>query len=87
MKRTQIYIDLPTYYQTKRLAALRGQTISQLIRTTLKKTVKREKKQDLLALLDDFHKKYPTPPGTPRDLSTRLDYYLYHEPYLKHRKK
>lgn len=77
MKRTQVYIDLPTYQQAKAVANVSGQTLSDLIRASLVNRLKDKKLTNSLKLLADFSKKFKPLKGTPRDLSVNLDKYLY----------
>jgi len=94
MKRTQLYLDHETWQLARLQAQAEGTTLSDILRRSLKVYVEKKPKKhtkksrrEFLAWLDEFHKKSPAPPGTPTDLSTNLDYYLYHEPYLKGQKK
>ncbi len=77
MKRTQIYIDWETWRRAKATAALRGQTVSDLIRTTLTSTLKKEDTGDPLEGLSRLGKTFKWPKNTPKNLSTTLDTYLY----------
>ena len=83
MKRTQVYIDLPTYQQAKAVANLSGQTLSELIRVSLSNRLKDKKQINSLELLADFSKKFKPFKGTPRDLSINLNHYLYGTPKRK----
>ncbi len=77
MKRTQVYIDLPTYQKAKAAANLSGQTLSELIRAVLAQGIRPKKSVDPTGLLEEFYKKHRFPRHTPADLSTNLDKYLY----------
>lgn len=77
MKRTQIYIDRDLWRRVKAVAERRGQTISDLIRTTLTTTLNREDTGDSLEALYELGKTFKWPKNTPKNLSTTLDKYLY----------
>jgi len=77
MKRTEVYIDLPTYQKAKAVASLSGQTLSGLIRTSLSGRVNDKRMVNSLELLANLSKKFRPLKGTPRDLSANLDKYLY----------
>lgn len=77
MKRTQVYIDFPTYRKAKAVANLSGQTLSGLIRTSLAGRVNDKRVVNSLELVANLSKKFKPLPGTPRDLSVNLDKYLY----------
>ena len=77
MKRTQVYIDFPTYQKAKAIANLSGGTMSDLIRESLASRVNDKKLINSLELLANLSKKFKPLPGTPRDLSVNLDKYLY----------
>lgn len=83
MKRTQVYIDLPTYQQAKAVADVSGLTLSELIRRSLSSRLKDEKKGNSLELLTGFSKRFKPMRGTPTDLSVNLDHYLYGTPKRK----
>ena len=79
MKRTQVYIDIPTYQKAQTLARMRRKTLSQIVRDSLDKSLKEERseKYNSLELIAELSKKIKLPKNTPRDLSTNLDKYLY----------
>lgn len=83
MHRTQLYLD----DETRRLAIWQartmGSSVSEVIRLSVRHYVEkkpRTQKNDLQAWLDDFHKKFPTPPGSPTDISLEHDHYIYGTP-------
>lgn len=77
MKRTQVYIDLPTYQRTKAAAEAKGQTVSELIRASLAQEVAAKKTVEPEKLLEQFYRKHRFPKRTPKDLSANIDKYLY----------
>lgn len=77
MRRTQVYIDQPTYKKARLFARARGKTISELIRTSLIKSLEKERSANPLELINQFNRKYKSPIDTPKNLSTTLDKYLY----------
>lgn len=77
MKRTQIYIDIPTYRQAKAVAQASGKTISELIRTSLVRSLRTETTDNPLENILLLSKKIRFPKSTPKNLSTSLDRALY----------
>ena len=80
MKRTQLYIDQETYRLATVHAKMRGITISELVRQGLRTQIKQTLKENSLKKLVLFAEKFPDLPGTPTDMSTNLDHYLYGTP-------
>jgi hypothetical protein len=81
MKRTQVYIDLPTYHLAQAQAKLTGTSLSDLIRSSLKKQLgTKAANHDFLEGIKELNKKYPVPKNTPTDLSLEHDHYLYGTP-------
>ena len=80
MKRTQVYLDYETHKMALTLASQTRQTLSSLIRTSLKNHVKstpQMKNANPLVGLYRLGKRIKWPKNTPKDLSTNLDKYLY----------
>ncbi len=77
MNRTQIYIDVPTYERAKALAKASGQTVSELIRSSLSHTVQREANVNPLEQIAALGRRLRFPSKTPNNLSTTIDKYLY----------
>lgn len=77
MKRTQIYIDIPTYRQVKAMAEASGKTISELIRASLVASFGRETTINPLEHILLLSKKIRFPKRTPKNLSTNLDREIY----------
>lgn len=77
MKRTQLYIDLETYQLAVNYARKIGTTISELARNGLRAQIPRPIKTNTFTSLMNFAKKYPASEGTPTDISTNPDAYLY----------
>ena len=77
MKRTQIYIDIPTYRRAKALAQASGKTISELIRASLTASFRGETTINPLENILRLSKKILFPKNTPKNLSTDLDRELY----------
>lgn len=83
MKRTQLYIDPSTYSLAVLQAQKEGTSLSEIMRKSIKAYAKPEPKKNrrkFLQWLTDFHKKFPTPPGTPTDIAMEHDHYLYGTP-------
>lgn len=83
MTRTQLYLDPESRRLALWKAKLEGTTISEVVRRSIKNYAKPKPKKnprEFLAWLDEFNKKYPTPPSTPTDISEQLDHYLYGTP-------
>jgi len=75
MIRTQIYLPEETYTELKLAANSRKTNFSSLIRQAVEQLLAtREKKKK-----DWSHFIGACPPGGPRDLSSKIDYYLYGE--------
>ncbi|HLC93964.1 MAG TPA: CopG family transcriptional regulator [Patescibacteria group bacterium] len=80
MKRTQIYLPEELHYELGYLAKLQNSSISEIIRKTLKQSLKKQKgrKKSAYAFFDYLikqGKKYGK--NLPRDLSTRhTEYYI-----------
>ena len=84
MKRTQIYIDPETYARARAVAKSSGQTVSELIRTSLARFLpKTTKGENSLVKLEELSHKYTPKAHIPTDLSTNLDHYLYGVPKKK----
>lgn len=85
MIRTQVYLPDDLYRDLKLLSATSGMNFSELIREGAKVVVeKKTKKKRKFDLWKDFVGKGLK--GGPKDLSSKLDYYLYEEPYKKSQK-
>lgn len=83
MRRTQLYLDDETHRLAAWQARMIGSSVSEVIRLSIRHYVEkkpRRTKKELLDWLSDFHKKYPTPPGSPTDLALEHDHYLYGTP-------
>ena len=84
MIRTQVYFPEDLYNELKLLANVSRQKFSDLIREGAMLVIKRRtKKREGFDPWKDFIGKGR---GGPKDLSSRIDYYLYEEPY-KDKKK
>lgn len=77
MKRTQLYIDMETYQLALNYARRIGTTISELARIGLRTQLPGPVKTSTFTSLIQFAKKHPAPEGTPSDISTNPDAYLY----------
>lgn len=86
MKRTQVYLDIETHRLALALASQTGQTLSSLVRTSLKSHVKSTPKKNSLLEIAKLAKKINWPKNTPRDLSYNLDHYLYGTPKKPYKK-
>lgn len=86
MIRTQVYLPDDLHRDLKLLSATSGMNFSQLIREGVKVVVeKKTKKKRKFDAWKDFVGKGLK--GGGKDLSSRIDYYLYEEPYEKTQKK
>ena len=86
MKRTQIYLDMNTLIKARVLARNQGKTVSQIIRDALSEFISKKektKKYNSLEKIAKLSEEFPDPPGTPRDLSSNIDHYLYGTPKRK----
>lgn len=86
MKRTQIYLDMNTLIKARLLARNQGKTVSQIIRDALSEFISKKekpKKYNSLEMIAKLSEEFPDPPGTPRDLSSNIDHYLYGTPKRK----
>lgn len=77
MKRTQLYIDVETYQLAASYASRIGTTISDLTRIALRAHIPRVVKLKTHTAFANFAKKYPAPVGTPVNISSNPDEYLY----------
>lgn len=84
MTRTQLYLDPETRGLALWQAKLEGTSVSDIVRKSVKSYVKPKKKKmtnrDFVKWIEEFNKKYPTPPGMPTDLAMEHDHYLYGTP-------
>lgn len=81
MRRTQIYLPEEMYKQIKSRAKRQGLSMAKLMRQLLNQELNKNQRpyatgNDLLKLAEDFQIS-----GGPKDLSQRMNYYLYDEPY------
>lgn len=84
MIRTQVYLPDEQYKDLQMLVALGKGNFSQLIREGVDEVIKKKKGAKKVKKFDpwkDFIGKGPR--GGPKDLSSKIDYYLYVEPYEK----
>lgn len=86
MKRTQVYLPEELYNELKLLAATGEEKFSDLVREGVKEVIKKRKKKTKKF---DAWKKFigAGKGGEPKDLSSKIDYYLYVEPYKDKKKK
>src|SRR3989338_11690857 len=80
MIRTQVYLPEDLYQQLKLLAKQENTNFSQLIREGVNEVVDKKRKKrhigvDTLLALAQIGKNYQI--KTPRDLASKIDYYLY----------
>ncbi len=83
MIRTQVYLPEDLYQDLKLLAATGKKNFSELIREGVEVVVKRKgrkKKKFGEGFIGAIQ-------GGPKDLSSKIDYYLYEEPYKDRKKK
>lgn len=86
MKRTQLYIDYETYLLAQAIAKSTRTTISDLVRQSLRAHIKQTPTGNSLVAIAKFADEFPDLPGTPSDISTNLDHYLYGTPKRKGKK-
>lgn len=79
MKRTQIYLPENMHKELLRRARAERTSVSELIRKSVEKSVKKnmKPKKNFFKMLDELRFKGKGP----KDLSEKIDYYLYEEPY------
>ena len=80
MLRTQLYIPQPMHMQLTQLAMISGQPMAELVRQFIKDGLSRHKHTDYSgkqALRNIINLKLK---GGPKDLSVRMDHYLYDTP-------
>lgn len=80
MKRTQVYLDFPTYQLALTHARSTGTTLSHVIRTSLKSQIKSKTPKNSLLEIAKLAKTFKWPKNTPTDLSYNLDHYVYGTP-------
>lgn len=86
MIRTQVYIPDDLHRELKLLVAAGNNNFSTLIREGIELVVKKKtKKKRKFDAWKDFIGKGPK--GDPKNLSSKIDYYLYEKPYEKNWKK
>lgn len=83
-RRTQIYLDNEVYRDLKEIADRRDASISEVIRERIGKPARAQKPtHDARAILDEIYqlgKRMKWSKDTPRDLSERIDEFVYGAP-------
>lgn len=87
MVRTQVYIPDDKYNELQLMTAMGFGTFSELFREGIDEVIKKKRVKKIKDFdpWKDFIGKGPK--GGPRDVSSRIDYYLYVEPYENRKKK
>ena len=80
MIRTQVYFPDDMYHELKLLTVTGGEKFSDLIRQGVRKVLEEKKKRKKRAF-DPWKDFVGIIKGGPKDLSSKIDYYLYDEPY------
>lgn len=83
MTRIQLYIDDEQYKEVQLMALMGYGNPSQIMRQSLSNTIKKTKKNKTMKKFDPIKDFGSLLKGGDKDLSSKIDYYLYEEPYEK----